>query len=253
MVAWLCEGCHLHVLDAGCGEGSVTRLFAHMGCTVTGVDIDTPSLDRARQLAESSPFASRMTYVKSDLTNMDTEVGQFDLIWCSYVLHHIADKANAVKHLKRVLKPGGRLAIREDGLPIQFFPFDMGIGEPGLQDRLRVANNRWFAAMTRATLSDAVSYPHGWLQLLYDQSFSPVAARTFTLDALSPLDAAHEQFIVYYLQRTLERDDGEYGPLLSTDDKAVLQQLLDQKCEHYVLKRNDLHLRYGLSVYVGTK
>jgi ubiquinone/menaquinone biosynthesis C-methylase UbiE len=253
MIAWLCDGEPLNVLDAGCGEGIPALIFAQLGCTVIGVDVETTDLATARERAESSPFTSQVTFLESDLSKLPFENARFDLVWCSYVLHHVADKPQAISELKRVLKPGGRLAIREDGLPIQFLPFDIGIGEPGLQDRLRVANNRWFAAMTRATLPNAAAYPYGWSQLLHDHGFTDVTARTFTLDALSSLDEAHQQFVLYYLQRTLERDDGEYGPFLSSDDKTVLKQLTDPQSEHYVLQRIDLHLRYGLSVYVGTK
>lgn len=253
MIAWLCDAKPLHILDAGCGEGVPSLFFAQQGCTVTGIDVETTDLATARQRAESSAYAERLTFLEGDLSSLPFEDGQFDLVWCSYVLHHVSDKPHAVGELKRVLKSGGRLAIREDGLPIQFLPFDIGIGKPGLQDRLRVANNRWFAAMTRATLPNAVAYPYGWSQLLHDHGFTNVTARTFTLDALSPLDEAHQQFVLYYLQRTLERDDSEYGSLLATEDRTGLKQLTDPQSEHYILRRTDLHLRYGLSVYVGTK
>ena len=151
------------------------------------------------------------------------------------------------------MKPNGRLAIREDGLPIQCLPFDIGIGEPGFQDRLRVANNRWFAAMTNETLPNATHYPFGWSQLLVDGGFKEITARTFTIDAVSPLDRAYEEFVLHYFQRTLDRDGAPYGIILSPADRDTLQELLNPNSEHYVLNRRDLHLRYGLSIYVGKK
>ena len=61
------------------------------------------------------------------------------------------------------------------------------------------------------------------------------------------------EFALHYLQRTLERDGGVYGPILSPADRDTLHERLDPMGDHYVLHRRDLHLRYGLSIYVGKK
>jgi ubiquinone/menaquinone biosynthesis C-methylase UbiE len=252
-IAWLCTDPKLHVLDAGCGEGLPALVFAEQGCSVIGIDIENESLGKARQLLAKTPFVEQVTFLEDNLLDLPFEHETFDLVWTSYVLHHVADKLAAVRELQRVLKPGGRLAIREGGLPLYSLPYDFGLGEPGLEHRLRDAENRWFAAMTRDTLPNEVYYPFGWSQLLIDTGFTDIKARTFTLDLLSPFDDAQAEFILYRFRRVLERDQGQYGPFLSQVDQDVLQQLLDPASHFFILKRLDLHVRYGLSVYTGTK
>jgi SAM-dependent methyltransferase len=253
MIRWLCGGRALRVQDGGCGEGEPALEFAAQGCAVVGVDLDPEALEAAGLLRARTACADRMSLARADLTRLPYSDGAFDLAWSSAVLHHMADRLAAVRELRRVLKPGGRLAIRESGLAPHFLPFDIGLGEPGLQDRLSVADDRWFVAMTRDTLRDERPYPFGWSQLLRDTRFADVQARTFTMDALSPLNPAEGEFVVHHLRRTLDRDAGPYGPLLEEADRRALRELLDPDGARYVLKRSDLHLRYGLSVYVGEK
>jgi SAM-dependent methyltransferase len=255
MAAWLCAGLprSLHMLDAGCGKGAPALVFAEQGCTVTGIDAEAGEAEAARQLFAVTPFSSA-SFQQGDVLHTGFSDATFDLVWTSYVLHHVADKLAAVRELQRVLKPGARLAIREDGLPVQMLPFRLGMGEqPGLQDRLRVADNLWFARMIADTLPDEVDYPYGWAQLLIDAGFGDVTARTFTLDLLPPFDAVQSEFAVNRLHRALKTDASPYGPVLSDEDRAVVQALVDPSSPHYLLRRADLHLRYGLSVYVGTK
>jgi SAM-dependent methyltransferase len=253
IVAWLCDGRALTVLDAGCGEGAPAMAFAEAGCSVTAVDVDSPSLETARHLLAATPFADRVKISEENILQLPFEDNQFDLVWCSYILHHIEDKLAAAREIRRVLKPGGRFAIREGGLPLQMLPFDLGLGEPGLQGRLHVADDKWFAAMVKDTMPDEVPFPYGWLKLLMDTDFSDLTAKTFTLDLLPPFDAAQSEFIVYRLRRVLERDQEAYGPFLSDEDCETLKQLLDPQSPHYILKRTDLHVRYGVCVYVGQK
>lgn len=249
MIAWLCGSQPLRVLDAGCGGGVPASIFAERGCTVVGVDVDAPSLDQAQDLLKQTSFGEQVEFRQADMLHLPFEDATFDLVWSSAALHHIADKRAAVRELKRVLKPGGRLAIREDGLPLQLLPFDLGIGESGLQFRLHLADERWFAAMIRDTLPDNI--PYAWAQLLRDEGFQGITARTFAKLLLPPFNDAQQQFIIARLKRSLARDQGAYGPFLSETDRETLTQLLDENSPQYALKRADVQIHYGLSVYVG--
>lgn len=251
MMAWLCEGRALDILDAGCGEGGPTLMLAETGARVWGIDEDVASVEKARALANETEFAAQITLAQGDATALKFADATFDLVWCSYVAHHIADKVALARELKRVLKRGGRLALREDGLPLQMLPLHFGLGEAGFQDRLRVAQNVWFERMTRATLPDEKFYPFGWTRVLADAGFTNITAKTFVTDFSAPFDDAQREFVLHQLQRVWERDHGEYGPLLSEADRAVLKRLIDPEDDFFILKRDDLHVRYGLSVYVG--
>ncbi|MEM7111175.1 MAG: class I SAM-dependent methyltransferase [Chloroflexota bacterium] len=253
MIDWLCAGQSPTVLDAGCGHGEPALLFATRGCQVDAVDANAAVLEAALKLIRQIPFPGQVRLRRGDMAQLPDVDDTFDLVWSSAALHHAVDKVAAVHELRRVLRPGGQLAIREGGLPLQFLPLDIGLGEPGLQARLQVADNRWFTAMMRATMPEERPYPYGWLQLLHDASFVNIQANTFMLDVVPPFTPAQAEFITNHLQRGLERDHGPYGPLLNETDRDTVQQLLDPNSRHYVLSRQDLHLRYGLCLYVGEK
>ena len=51
------------VLDAGCGEGYNTRIFARMGAMMTGVDISPRLIEHARQAEKASRWASAMKWL----------------------------------------------------------------------------------------------------------------------------------------------------------------------------------------------
>lgn len=250
IINWLQVTSGQRVLDAGCGEGAFALLMAEAGCRVEALDDSQEALDSASPLFANTSFASHITVHKGDLHHLSFENATFDLVWCSRVLHHTPDHILAAKELVRVLKPGGRLAIREGGVPLRILPFDTGFGEPGLQDRIQVANNRWFAAMQRDTL-DKLPYPYGWTRLLREAGLEQVTVRTFALDALPPFEADTAEWIVRQLRRPLERD--EYGQFLSADDQYTLKLLTDPTSPQYVINRDDLHIQMGESVYLGYK
>jgi SAM-dependent methyltransferase len=250
IVDWLAFAPGTRVLDAGCGPGCFALLMAEAGCQVDAVDADQGEVDKARQLLESTPYAAQVTCQQADLHTLPFEDGTFDVVWCSRVIHHVPDYVTAARELRRVLKPGGRLVLREGGLPLRMLPFDLGIGEPGLQDRLRIADSRWFAAMQRDTLGK-LPYPHGWLKVLKEVELEQITARTFVMDELPPFTPDTADLLLRFLKRPIERD--EYGQFLSPDDVQLVNQLADPASPRYFLKRDDIHAQMGDSVYAGYK
>jgi SAM-dependent methyltransferase len=55
----------------------------------------------------TADISGRNVMVKMDITNIDIDTSQFDLIICNHVLEHIIDDRKAMAELYRVLKPGG--------------------------------------------------------------------------------------------------------------------------------------------------
>lgn len=93
------------VLDAGCGTGRVAIELARRGVAVTGVDLDTDMLDRARAKAPDIPWHG------ADLATLD--LGRpFDVVVAAgNVIPFVAeaDRPAAVGAMARHLAPGGRL------------------------------------------------------------------------------------------------------------------------------------------------
>jgi 2-polyprenyl-3-methyl-5-hydroxy-6-metoxy-1,4-benzoquinol methylase len=108
------------VLDLGCGAGAFLAALRDAGAQPVGVDIAEAALERART---NVPGA--------DLRRLEDGVipaghGEFDLVWCSEVLEHIPDVAEALYEVRRVLKPGGRLllTVPNTGLRARLRPHD---------------------------------------------------------------------------------------------------------------------------------
>jgi demethylmenaquinone methyltransferase/2-methoxy-6-polyprenyl-1,4-benzoquinol methylase len=95
------------VLDAACGTGDLGVLAAKEGASVTGVDFSEPMLERARRKAP------QLEWVRGDLLALPFADETFDAATVGFGVRNVADLAQAVAELRRVLRPGGRLAILE--------------------------------------------------------------------------------------------------------------------------------------------
>lgn len=252
MLAWLDLPAGAQVLDAGCGSGVMLARFATtVGPTgrVVGLDADAATLEHTRHVLAAQADAAQTQLNHGDLLQLPFDDASFDLAWCSFVLHHMPDPVAAARELRRVVRPGGRVVLRETGAPLRMLPFDLGTGEPGLQDRLRVAHNRWFASIRYAE-PVARPYPFGWTEVLRAAGCRQVTARTFWLELLPPFTLAQRQLLLDTLQMHL--DTPARRALLDPADVATLAALTDAAGPHYLLARPDLHVLAGLTLYVGT-
>jgi SAM-dependent methyltransferase len=93
-------------LDVGCGDGPFTAALAEAGAQVIGADAAQAAVDRAATHHPGLDF--RRVPIDGPLPFEDC---QFDLVWASEVLEHVADTARWLSELRRVLAPGGRLLI----------------------------------------------------------------------------------------------------------------------------------------------
>jgi SAM-dependent methyltransferase len=100
------------VLDVGCGAGGPSRvLAAEMGANVTGIDITARLIDLAKRLGEVSQIPVR--FELADALRLPFEDASFDLVWTQHAAGTIADKDRFYGEMRRVLRPGGRLAMHD--------------------------------------------------------------------------------------------------------------------------------------------
>jgi len=99
------------VIDIGCGCGATTIAFAHQvrpGGHVLGVDISAPMLARARKLA---PEGAGIEFALADATVYPFEPASFDLLVSRFGVMFFAEPALSFAHLRRALRPSGRLCF----------------------------------------------------------------------------------------------------------------------------------------------
>lgn len=251
VVAWLKIPQGTTALDAGSGAGGFSAALARAvgnDGSVTALDSSVDLLEFAQSHLRASPYASRVFFKQGDVNQLPFSDGSFDLVWSSHTIHHMKDQVEAIRQLVRVLRPAGRLAIREGVRDGRFLPDDIGICPPGLHDRINVAFNRWFYTNVRG--GDALKYPFGWLRALADAGLQNVTARTFVLEGQPPFSEAQSRYMERQLKRWVE--DGDRRALLEHSDARAMETLLDHHSEHYIRNRDDLHLVQLVTVYTGT-
>ncbi|MEM8806401.1 MAG: class I SAM-dependent methyltransferase [Cyanobacteria bacterium P01_G01_bin.38] len=102
----------IRILDAGCGTGVGTEYLVHLNpqAEVEAIDLSAGALDMARERCRRSG-ADRVTFHHLSLYDADQLPGQFDLINCVGVLHHLPDPIKGIQSLAPKLASGGLMHI----------------------------------------------------------------------------------------------------------------------------------------------
>lgn len=98
-------------LDLCCGTGDLARLMAEAVAPdgrVAGVDFSEPMIAQAR-----GPSGGRATFLVGDALALPFPASTFDAAAVGFGLRNVADPGGAVGEIRRVLRPGGRLALLE--------------------------------------------------------------------------------------------------------------------------------------------
>jgi len=101
------------VLDVACGPGNFAREFAKAAGAdglVVGIDASPTMLARGVEEAAAAG-ASNLALVRGDATALPFADGSFDCCCCFAALHLFADPFAGLDEMRRVLAPGGRIAL----------------------------------------------------------------------------------------------------------------------------------------------
>ncbi|WP_253788032.1 class I SAM-dependent methyltransferase [Nocardia amikacinitolerans] len=97
------------VLDLGCGTGATAGLLAQeTGCSIVGVDLH-PGGGRSR---------ATVPLMRGDAMRLPFRDGVFSHVCCQAMLCHVPDRATVLAEIRRVLAPGGIVAIDDVITPV---------------------------------------------------------------------------------------------------------------------------------------
>lgn len=109
LFALLGEPSGKRILDAGCGQGYLSRLLARREALVTGVEPAAPWHAAAVACEAAEPLG--ITYLQADLSTLATThsqlLGTFDVVIANMVLMDIPDYEPAIRSCAAALVPGG--------------------------------------------------------------------------------------------------------------------------------------------------
>lgn len=97
----------LDVLDCACGEGYGSRILSDSAGSVTGVDIDAPSIEHARRRYGRDG----LEFIRASALELPFDDDRFDAVVSFETLEHLAEHDELMTEFRRVLKPGGFLLM----------------------------------------------------------------------------------------------------------------------------------------------
>jgi ubiquinone/menaquinone biosynthesis C-methylase UbiE len=101
------------VLDVACGPANFSRAFARAAGDdglVVGIDASPTMLSRGAEDTQKAGI-DNLALIRGDATALPFEDSTFDCVCCFAALHLFADPFDALDEMRRVLAPGGRVAI----------------------------------------------------------------------------------------------------------------------------------------------
>jgi SAM-dependent methyltransferase len=117
-VAWLTPREDDAVLEVGSGLGMLAAQVAGRAPRgrVVGLEFSEAQLARARERN-----APNLEFVRGDAHQLPFADGSFDVVYCRYLLEHVADPGRVLAEMRRVLRPGGRALAQENNIEINRF------------------------------------------------------------------------------------------------------------------------------------
>ncbi len=233
-------------LDVGCGVGLYSLWLAEAvgrAGHVVAIEPEAERVEAARALVSGQLEAGRLEFRQGDGTAIPLPDRSVDWLWCGDVLHHIVETERALREFLRVVRPGGRIIVKESQvLSALFLP-----GHPELERRIQLAEirrtldeggGRSFQERRQTTLPS-----------LRAAGLTNAAVRTYLLERRAPLAAADHE----YIQHTVfTRNWGErLRDLLTAEDWDRRSTLCEAGSPDNVLRSPDYFCVYPITVFTA--
>jgi demethylmenaquinone methyltransferase/2-methoxy-6-polyprenyl-1,4-benzoquinol methylase len=233
-------------LDVGCGVGLYTLWLAEAvgpSGRVLGIEPGEERVQAARALAGAVLPAPRLEFRVGDGTAVDAPDGAFDWLWCGDVLHHIPDTARALKEFTRVLRPGGRVIVKESqALSALFLP-----GHPDLERRIQAAEME--RGRDEAGERSFQERRQRTLESLGEAGLEACSLQTYLLTRRAPLPAAARDYIEKVV---FGRNWGDrLRSFLGDADWRRRTMLCEPDSPGYILGRPDYYCLYPITVFTA--
>ncbi|WP_091810799.1 class I SAM-dependent methyltransferase [Prauserella marina] len=244
------------VVDVGSGSGGMSAaIAAELQQRGGGVLVLVDAVDELLVAAHEAAAVAGGPTVRVQTITVDVGAEELralapsaDLIWASAVIHHLPDQQGAIDRLAAGLRSGGVLAVAEGGLDPRCLPWDLGVGEPGLELRLNAVRDRWFEQL-RATMPEVVSMPYGWTTALRRAELRDVNAFSYLLDWPAPTNPTVREYVLERIEWLAEMAADH----ISEPDRDTLRRVLDPQAPEFLGARDDLYVLMARTVFLGRR
>jgi demethylmenaquinone methyltransferase/2-methoxy-6-polyprenyl-1,4-benzoquinol methylase len=235
-------------LDVGCGVGLYALWLAEAvgpDGRVVGIEPSAERVEAAQRLVGGALDGRRLVFRQGDATALEATDASFDWVWCGDVLHHIQETDGALAEFVRVLRPGGRLVVKESQVwPALFLP-----GHPELERRLQRAEMEWSRAEAGAyTFQERRQRTRASLHAV---GLRDVRFRTYVVQRQAPLDEAARGYIQHVVF------DRNWGPrlrdLLAAGDWTQRSALCEAGSPEAILDSPDYYCLYPITVFTARR
>lgn len=230
-------------LDIACGDGAFAGWLAEMvgeEGLVIGVDSNAAYLDRAKVRLEKQGFAQRVKLVEADALSIPLGNASVDFALSAQSLYSLKDPVATFREVRRVLRPGGRIAIVEN-------------------DMLHHVVASWLPEvdlLMHRLLVEAVAdekVPERFFarylpELLIEAGFVVEQPTSFSVSRRGPLGLAERLYLDGYLSDVAQRIE----PLMKPGDRETLAVVIDREARDRFL-RSDLTVIYLYVVAHGIR
>ncbi|HEY2234956.1 MAG TPA: methyltransferase domain-containing protein [Candidatus Angelobacter sp.] len=112
IVQWAGAGPDDTVIDVACGPGLLACAFARVAKHATGIDMTPAMLEQARQTQQQQGLQN-VSWEPGDVYALPFPDAHFSIVSSRFVFHHLQDPLAALKEMKRVCMPGGKIVVAD--------------------------------------------------------------------------------------------------------------------------------------------
>ena len=234
------------VLDVPCGDGFYTAALArrlYPFGSVTAADHSDAYLDAARERLGRQGRTADIAVVKADAYRLPFRDGEFDVAWCARSLISLDDPVAALKEMRRVVRPGGLVAVLEDD---EFHRMQVNVPVALELDVLRAVAD---AARERYGSRAGLSPARQVFRHLLDAGLRLEVRKTFAADRHAPFDPAVRRYLRAHLKETRDLVADRLPPAAL----AALDRQSDPRDEGSPFRRPDAELTCLTTLFLARK
>ena len=227
-------------LDAGCGIGLQALLLAEAvgpAGHVTGLDLMPAFLRYAEKIVEERGLSDRISFREGNVRQLPFDDDTFDWVWSAdCVGYPVGDLLPVLLELKRVVKPGGTIAI------LAWSSQCLLPGYPLLEARLNATGSGLAPHVRGKPPRSHFMRALGWFQ---KAGLVEAEARTFVGGVQAPLSDGIRTALISLFEMLW----GEPVPEVSPEDWAEYQRLCQSKSPDFILDLPDYVAFYTYSLF----